>query len=234
MTFSRPEYTAGSTTSAEGQVPAEGWQARALARSLAGAQLRSVARMERLLDAARELASETGSAAFTVAQVAERAGMSLKGFYGCFAGKDDLLLALLEEDSGVGATLLADAVARHDEPVARVRAYVRGLFSMLAHPGAMGYAGVLVREHRRLGETRPDDLRVALAPLVDMLAGELAAAADVGLARTPDPARDAEVVFRVLLAGIHEVTLGRRDPAEEAADLWRLCWSGLGTRSDDD
>jgi AcrR family transcriptional regulator len=220
MTFSTSEYGGGATR-------AEGWQARALARSLAGAQGRSVARMERLLDAARELADETGGAAFTVAQVAERAGMSLKGFYGCFAGKDDLLLALIEEDSGVGATLLAQAVQAHDDSVERLHAYVRGLFSMLTHPGALGYAGVLVREHRRLSEVRPDDLRVALAPLVGMLAAELAAAADAGRARTPDAARDAEVVFRLLLTGIHEVTLGRREPADEAADLWRLCWSGL-------
>lgn len=226
MTFSGTEYGAGGLS-------VGGWQARALARSLAGAHGRSVARLERLLDAARELANETGSAAFTVAQVAERAGMSLKGFYGCFAGKDDLLLALIEEDSRVGATLLAGIVDAHDDPVERLHAYVHGLFSMLTVDGAMGYAGVLVREHRRLGEDRPDDLRAGLAPLVDMLAADIEAAAGAGRARTPDPEHDAEVVFRLLLTGIHEVTLGRRDPADEAADLWRLCWSGLAPRPND-
>jgi hypothetical protein len=110
---------------------------------------------------------------------------------------------------------------------------VDGLFSMLTVDGAMGYAGVLVREHRRLGEDRIDDLRVGLAPLVDMLAAELEAAVAAGQAHTPDPAHDAEVVFRLLLTGIHEVTLGRRDPADEAADLWRLCWSGLAPRPND-
>jgi AcrR family transcriptional regulator len=191
------------------------------------------ARQERLIDAARELASETGSAAFTVAQVAERARSSLKGFYACFAGKDDLLLALLEEDSRVGATLVAEQVAVHGDPVGRLRAYVHGLFSLVAKPGALGYVGVLVREHRRLGEERPDDLRTALAPLVDLLAAELAGAAGGGRAVTPDPRRDAETVFGLLLAGVHEVTLGRRDPYDEAADLWRLCWSGLGATAAD-
>ena len=210
-----------------------GWQARALARSLAGAHGRSVARLERLLDGARELANETGSAAFTVARVAERAGMSLKGFYSCFAGKDDLLLALIEEDSRMGATLLADEVNARDDPVDRLHAYVHGLFAMLAHPGAMGYAGMLVREHRRLDEERPDDLRRALGPLVDMLANELAASREAGGARSPDPERDAQIVFRLLLSGIHQVTLGRREPADEAADLWRICWSGLESRPND-
>jgi AcrR family transcriptional regulator len=194
---------------------------------------RSIARSERLIDAARDLATETASAGFTVAQVAERARASLKGFYACFPGKDDLLLALLEEDSRVGATLVAEQVGRHDDPVDRLRAYVHGLFSLVAHPGALGYVGVLVREHRRLGEERPDDLRAALAPLVDLLAGELAGAATVGHANTPDPRRDAETVFGLLLAGVHEVTLGRRDPYDAAADLWRLCWSGLGATAAD-
>jgi AcrR family transcriptional regulator len=191
------------------------------------------ARQERLIDAARELATETGSAAFTVAEVARSARVSLKGFYACFAGKDDLLLALLEEDSRVGATLVAEQVAAHDDPVDRLRAYVHGLFSLVARPGALGYVGVLVREHRRLGEERPDDLRAALAPLVDLLARELAGAATARRAITPDPGRDAETVFGLLLAGVHEVTLGRRDPYDEAADLWRLCWSGLGTTAPD-
>src|SRR5690349_16193881 len=82
--------------------PAGSWRDRALARSLEPARARSVDRLERLLDAARELANETGSAGFTVAQVAGRAGVSLKGFYRSFASKDDLLVALLEEDSRLG------------------------------------------------------------------------------------------------------------------------------------
>jgi AcrR family transcriptional regulator len=213
-------------STAEQHRPPE-WQTRALGRSLATARTRSIARLERLIGAARELAEETGSAAFTVAQVAERAGLSLKSFYACFAGKDDLLLALLEEDGGVGAELLQVQVDGHDDPVERVRAYVHGLFWLLTYPGALGYAGVLVREHRRLAEDRPDDLRAALAPLVDVLTRELAAATQAGRSSSQDAQRDAETVFGLLLTGIHEVTLGRADPYEEAAHLWRLCWAGL-------
>lgn len=186
------------------------------------------ARRQRLVDAARELATETGSAAFTVPQAASRAGSSLKGFYSCFVGKDDLLLALLAEDSRVGATLVAERVSAYAVPADRLHAYVFGLFELVAHPGALGYAGVLVREHRRLGVERPDDMRAALSPLVDLLAAELASAAAVGDATTPDPRRDAETIFGLLLAGVTEVTFGRRDPADEAAHVWRLAWSGVG------
>jgi AcrR family transcriptional regulator len=198
------------------------WRDRALERSLEGPRGRSVDRLERLVAAARDLANETGSAGFTVAQVAQRAGLSLKSFYRCFAGKDDLLVALLEEDSRLGAEVLAEMVDAHDVPEERLRAYVIGVFELLTHLGALGYAGVLVREHRRLSEARPDELRRALAPMVDLLEREVA-----GAVATADSARDARTVFALVLEGIHEVTLGRVEPLDEATYLWRFCWSAL-------
>jgi AcrR family transcriptional regulator len=216
MTFSESAYEVSS-----------GWQDRALRRSLDRARGRSLDRMTRLVGAARDLADETGSAEFTVVQVARRAGFSLKAFYQCFAGKDELLLALVEEDSGTGAYLLADHLARHADPVERARAYVEGLFELLTHPGAVGYAGVLVREHRRLGESCPRELQQALAPLIDLLASELAGVDAAGGAEIRDPTRAAATVFGVLLGGINDVTTGRADPKEMAAWLWQFCWSGL-------
>ncbi len=127
-------------------------------------------RPQRLIDSARALANETGSAAFTVAQLTGRAGLSLKAFYSCFRSKDDLLLALLAEDSRLGAEFLATRIDAPAGPDA-LRMYVLGLFDMLTPPGALGYAGVLVREHRRLTEVREDELNVALAPLVDLSRG---------------------------------------------------------------
>jgi AcrR family transcriptional regulator len=233
MTFSdsayaspRGEAGAGRTAGSAAVTGASEWQARALHRSLERARTRSVERMERLVAAARELANETGTAAFTVTQVTERARLSLKSFYRCFPGKDELLIALLEEDSRVGASMLAEATAPRPEGVERLRAYVDGLFEFLTLPGALGYAGVLVREHRRLAEGHPVELRAALAPLVDMLAAELAAA---GLSDevSRDPSRAAETVFGVLLSGINDVALGRAEPREVAVYLWRFCWAGL-------
>ncbi len=215
----------GTTPNVPTTAPA--WQERALERSLETARARSVARMERFVQAARDLADESGNAAFTVPQVAARSGLSLKTFYRCFRGKDDLLLALLEDDTRIGAQLLAQVVDEHTDPTARLRAYVNGVFAMVALPGAAGYAGVLVREHRRLAEHRPDELRGALAPMVELLADEIAAAVASGVARSADPARDAATVFGLLLTAIHDVTIGRADATETAAYLWQFWWNGL-------
>src|SRR4051794_4502365 len=102
------------------------------------------ARVDQFVATARDLANETGSAAFTVAQVTGRAGLSLKSFYACFPGKDDLLLALLAADSEIGAEFLAELIGDRTGADG-VRAFVFELFDALALPGAIGYASVLVR-----------------------------------------------------------------------------------------
>lgn len=178
-----------------------------------------VGRPQRLVAAARALANETGSAAFTVAQLSGRAGLSLKAFYSCFRSKDDLLLALLAEDSGIGADVLSERIGTH-AGAAALHVYVFDLFDMLTTPEAVGYAGVLVREYRRLTEVHDDELRDALAPLVDLLARHI---------DSDDPKRDARTMFAVLLDGIHDVVVGRvADTHELARYLERFCTQGVG------
>jgi AcrR family transcriptional regulator len=173
-------------------------------------------RPERLIAAARDLANETGTAAFTVAHVAQRAALSLKAFYRCFCGKDDLLVALLAEESATGAAVLRDVTANRTDPL---RAFVEELFTLATLPESTGYAGVLVREHRRLSEVRPTEIRTALAPITCVLAACLP---------TSDPQRDAQTMFGVLLGGMHEVLLGRVDDVEELTDyLYDFCARGL-------
>jgi AcrR family transcriptional regulator len=203
------------------------WRDRALARSLGPARERSADRLERLVVAARDLANETGSASFTVAQVAAQAEVSLKVFYRYFASKDDLLVALLEEDSRIGAQLLADAVAAYDDPVDRLRAAVTGVFEFLTLPGALGYAGVLIREQRRLAESRPAALSVAIAPLIDVFTDAIDGAVVAGVAAPPDPRRMARTVLALVLDGLFEVVLGRAEPLDEAAFLWQCSWAGV-------
>jgi AcrR family transcriptional regulator len=189
---------------------------------------RSVERARRLVAAARDLADEHHSAAFTVHEVAARAGSSLKGFYRCFAGKDDLLVALLAEDSAIGAEILADRVVaapRHED---RLRTCVTGLFELCTLPGAEGYARVLVSEHRRLSQERPDDLAAALEPIVSVIATTNAEAVAAEEAVSPDPDRDADTIFSLVLDGIHAVSFGRADADDRSEHLWQFCGRALG------
>jgi AcrR family transcriptional regulator len=173
-------------------------------------------RPERLVGAARDLANETGSSAFTVAQVAARANLSLKSFYRCFPGKDDLLIALLAEESVVGATMFEQLVADRPDPL---RVFAEQLFALATLRPYAGYAGVLVREYRRLVEHQPDEIHAALAPITDVIARRI---------HSDDPPRDAQTVFGVLIDGFHDVVLGRVDDVHAHAEyLYQFCAFGL-------
>ena len=215
------------------------WQDRALDRSLADSRARSVERLSQFVAAARELATETASPGFTVAQVVERSGQSLKSFYRYFGGKDDLLLALLEEDCAVGALFLSEMVNRRRTPHTRIRAWVLGILELMA-AGDHGYVSVLVREHRRFAEERPAELERALAPFIELLASELRAAMAEGVVRSGDPERDAHLILNLVLVTIHDLVFGvdvtisaspgedRSAQVAEAAEyVWSFCWGGL-------
>lgn len=76
---------------------------------------RSALRAERrlaILDAARALATEHGSAGFTVDQVAARAGVSRRTVFNHFAGLDQLLVAVCEQRLAETTTELLDEVDR--------------------------------------------------------------------------------------------------------------------------
>lgn len=206
------------------------WRERALARSTASVRSRSAARLARLVDAARALAAESGSSSFTVDQVVARSGFSRKSFYAHFASKDELLLALFEEESRRGTAILAEMMSVHEDPLEQLRAYVAGLFSLVTV--ASGYAMLLGREHLRLEERYPVELQAAIAPLVDLLAVTMARAADEGVIRAGDARRDAVLVFNLVLAHIHSAALGllEGDPADAAEYLWEFCRAALEAR----
>src|SRR6478736_1246193 len=140
----RATVTRMSETSSVGDVA--GWEHRALERSLAPARDRSSERARRLVDAARHLAS-SGSTSFTVGDVAADAGVSLRSFYRHFSGRDDLLLALFEEEARLGATMLDEEVRDVTDPGERARRSVEALCELVV-TGSV-YADVLVREHLR-------------------------------------------------------------------------------------
>jgi AcrR family transcriptional regulator len=204
------------------------WQERSAVRSIGPAQARALEAAARAVKAARRLASETGSPAFTVQQVVDTAGISLKSFYRHFAGKDDLLLAVFEEDNRRGAEALRVLVEEHEDPLERLRACVVGLFGFIA-AGDRQYMAVMIREHLRLAEQRSDELRHVLAPFFALLRRELDAAIAAGAVRRDDAARDAAIVFNLVLAHIHAVLLGHlaEDPAELGEYLWEFCRRAL-------
>jgi AcrR family transcriptional regulator len=197
--------------------------------SLPGARTRQAEVTTRLVESARDLMWDAGGPTFTVTQVVAAAGTSLKSFYRCFAGKDELLVALFEDDARRGADALVSLVDTEDEPLERLRVVVVGLFRFLTVDGRLPYAAALVREHLRLAESRPDQLRGVLNPFVGVFEDAVAAAQACGAVRAGDARRDARTLFHLVLSHLHAVICHQIEepPTEVAEELWAFCSAAL-------
>ena len=183
----------------------------------------------RLVESARDLVWDAGGPSFTVTQVVAAAGTSLKSFYRCFAGKDELLVALFEDDARRGADALTSMVDVEADPLERLRVVVVGLFRFLTVEGRLPYAAALVREHLRLAESHPDQLRGVLHPFVGVFEDAVAAAQASGAVRPGDARRDARTLFHLVLSHLHALICHQIEepPTEVADELWAFCAAAL-------
>jgi AcrR family transcriptional regulator len=156
-----------------GARPEPSWQERAVDRSLRQARAKAVETSRRFLDAAGRLLYDTGGIDFTLQQVVERSGQSIRAFYQHFAGKDELLLALFEDVMVTFAADLRAAVDEHRKPVNRLEAYVRRFHELIETAEQAG-AGTraLSAYHLHLAQERPTEFATAVAPQITLL-GEI-------------------------------------------------------------
>src|SRR4029077_1136782 len=159
------------------------WRDLAVARSLDSARLRAESRVQRFLDAAIELQNAGTGKDFTVQEVVERSGQSLRTFYQYFAGKHELLLALFEDSIRSAALHLADVIADGDGPLDRLHRFAVEYYRMcrlkLSDQPSTGPAP-MVEFGQQLLTSHPKEAARAFAPLVVLLEELLAAAAAAG------------------------------------------------------
>src|SRR5881227_3573038 len=112
----------------------------AVARVVDPARARAETRVQRFLDAALELMSSTSGKDFTVQEVVERSGQSLRSFYQYFDGKYELLLALFEDSVRTTAQQLQTQIEQEADPLERLhRAVVE--YYKLCRPPTRGRSG---------------------------------------------------------------------------------------------
>lgn len=217
------------------------WRDQAVARSLDSARVRAEHRVQRFLDAALEFMndSETGKE-FTVQEVVERSGQSLRSFYQYFGGKHELLLALFEESVRRTADYLRDKIAQEDEPLERLHVFVVEYYRLcrptlkgkLAKKGPGG--PVMVDFAQQLLTGHPTEAARAFSPLATLFGEVLDDAAAAGALRAGlSHGPIAGIVLEAIMFNAFSSTIGgtpvkadRGDPAEE---LWDLILHGMGT-----
>jgi AcrR family transcriptional regulator len=224
--------------------PAVSWREAAVSRSLGSARARAENRVQRFLDAAIELMNEGDAGKdFTVQEVVERSGQSLRSFYQYFGGKHELLLALFEELIRSSAEYLQKKVDEVDDPLERLHVFVVQHYRM-ARPSTPDTAAkrkkvkgapttpAMVDFAQRLLTDHPAEAARAFSPVVALFNQLLAEAGDAGairpglrnsfLAGTMLEA----VMFNAFSSTIAGVSVRKEeDPAEE---LWDLFLHGVG------
>ena len=208
----------------------------AVARALDQRRSRAENRVQLFLDAALELMNDN-SGEFTVQEVVERSGQSLRTFYQYFGGKHELLLALFEESVRAAATHLRDVVADVDTPIGRLHCFAVEYYRMcrLREKGqaARGPAPAVLEFAQVLLTTHPREAAHAFAPLVEMLQGLLADAMSAGAVRADlDVRRVAGTLLQAtMFNAVADAISGppALDGELGAEALWDLLLRGIGT-----
>jgi AcrR family transcriptional regulator len=217
----------------EEQAAEADWHRRVVNRSLKTARQRSIDKGSALVDAASRLLDRAGGDSFTVQEVADEAGQSLRTLYQYFESKDDLLLAVFEEAMAFYAHLIAEAIAGLSDPLERLAGALIAAGSIPGRtegPRSKGLA--LVR--MKLAEVEPELIGRSQAPVTGLLAELVDAAAAAG--HIPAGETESAVFLLVSLntASITARTLGNDvgvkspDPVVVAA----FCLQGLGAPQD--
>jgi AcrR family transcriptional regulator len=209
----------------------------AVARSLDPARARAEKRVQRFLDAALDLMVNSDGKEFTVQEVVERSGQSLRSFYQYFAGKYELLLALFEESVRSTAVQLAEQVEGEADPLARFHiAAVEYYRICQPNPKAKtpkkGRGPALAEFAQQLLTDHPKEASRAFIPLIDLFEGMLDDAAAAGQIRAGlDHRRISGVVLQAVMFNAFAATISGTSVREEGAgeELWTLILNGVGT-----
>jgi AcrR family transcriptional regulator len=221
-----------SADGAAAEVPAGATRRElAVARGIDQARSRAENRVELFLEAARDLMN-TNATDFTVQEVVERSGQSLRTFYQYFGGKHELMLALFDESIQVAADHLEELVAPVDDPRERLRVFSVEYLRMCrtAPPGEppSGPAPALVEFAQQLLTSHPREAAHAFAPVRELLGRLLAEAEAAGVLRPGlDLQRITGVVLQAVMFNAFAASISASPPDEGEDVLWDLLLRGI-------
>jgi AcrR family transcriptional regulator len=215
------------------------WRDLAVARSLDPARVRAEKRVQRFLDAAVELMTSSSGKDFTVQEVVERSGQSLRSFYQYFAGKYELLLALFEESVRSTAEHLGDAIADERDPLERLRIFTIEYYRVCqpakkTRDGKRPPTRILAEFAQQLLTEHPDEAARAFVPMVTLLEEILDDATAEGVIRSDlNNRRIAGVILQAVMfnAFAHTISGTLRCDGDAAEELWLLLMQGLSAPS---
>lgn len=191
-------------------------------------QNRAAEQARSILVAAQRLIEMKGDA-FTVQELIKEAHVALPTFYRHFAGRDELLVAVIADQMITACTEWEAAVAELDDPLLRLRFYVgHNLGALGRDPFQDALARFVIVTHARLHRIFPDELEQAEKPFVDLLRGAIQSAADRGQLASVDAEVDAWLTAELVRSVYTHWAYASGDHDDVQDRLWDFCLRSLG------
>ena len=196
--------------------------AAAVDRALDERQREAAGDVERILSAAVAVMQRVDPDPPRVSDIVAEAKVSNKAFYRYFAGKDDLMLALMERGVALVVSYLRHQMAKEKTPEDRIARWIRGALAQVADPKLVGTSRALVGQMSESdkGRMAEDEIMSTMRDLLIEPVRELG--------RT-DPYRDADAVFVCTVGVMRRYVGSGEQPGRKDIDhLVRFCLGGLG------
>jgi len=217
--------------SAPGAEPTS-WAERAADRSplVHRSRARSIEQAKSMVDAARRLIAQKGER-FTTQELVKEAGVALQTFYRHFEGKDQLLLAVMEDTIAEGAARFEEGARHLRDPLERLHHHVTAVLEAVGGDADVS-PRFITAEHWRLYQLFPEEMAFATKPVTDLFLREIREAEAQGLVHPADPERAAWLMTMLLMAAYHHYAFATDDEgaATVAEDAWTFCVGALGGR----
>lgn len=193
----------------------------AVERALDDRQRAAAEEVERILAAAVRVMERVAPEPPRVSDIVAEAGSSNKAFYRYFAGRDELILAVMERGIAIVVSYLQHQMAKENRPEDRVARWIEGTLAQVADPHLISMSRAVAAQ---LSNWLAAD-REMMRPLRDLLTAPVTALGST------DIERDVEAVYGGTVAIMRRyVGSADRPGPEDIEHLVKFCLLGLGVR----
>ena len=194
----------------------------AVERALDDRQREATEEVERILAAAVRVMERVAPEPPRVSDIVTEAGSSNKAFYRYFAGKDDLILAVMERGVAIVASYLEHQMAKESGPRNKVARWIEGALAQVADPHLISMSRAAAGQMSAATNWRAAEQEM-MRPLRDLLVEPVAALGST------DVDRDVEAVFSCTAATMRRyVGSSDRPGPDDIAHVVTFCLRGLG------
>lgn len=194
----------------------------AVERALDDRQREATEEVERILAAAVRVMERVAPEPPRVSDIVAEAASSNKAFYRYFAGKDELILAVMERGVAIVVSYLQHQMAKESAPRDKIARWIEGTLAQVAEPDLIRKSRAAAGQMSSGANWRTVD-QAMMRPLRDLLVEPVAALG------SSDVERDVEAVFCCTAATMRRyMDSAIRPGSDDIAHVVRFCLNGLG------